>query len=365
MTETPTTPLAEELSLTKEQVLTLRTLQARMLLIDLEEESGTKRWPIKRRALERFVTEAFDEVVALGGPAEWLPPELDRFGQKIRHLRPKLLASLAPALAEQVSERSAAVVILAELVVFSPWEDGSDWNRTARDTALRLSANDLAGVNGRDLDQMIEDFEGLMKALRRKSIKWGRLAVATVLGAGIGVASGGLAAPAIGTMIGTSMGLSGAAATSAGLAALGGGSLAAGGFGVAGGTILVSGVGGVAAAGAAAAGTRFSPFGSGLIAADAVKLDLIARVLLTGAPNRDEKMRRVVESLQESINILSDRTKLLVNKIDRLKREKATSEAENKALKEEIKLIKADLDAARAAETVLAVVRDRLPEATA
>ena len=67
-----------------------------------------------------------------------------------------------------------------------------------------------------------QEFDALFKELRQKSIKWGRVAAIGIVGAAVGVATGGLAAPYIGGMIGASMGLSGAAATSAGLAALGG-----------------------------------------------------------------------------------------------------------------------------------------------
>lgn len=167
-----------------------------------------------------------------------------------------------------------------------------------------------------------------------------------------------------GTAIGSTMGLSGAAATSAGLATIGGGSLAAGGFGVAGGTILISGIGGVTGAGAAATGTRYSPLASRSVTADAIKLDLVARVIIADSPDRDEKMRRVVESLQESINALSDRTKLLAEKIAELKKEKAVADAENKALKETIKAMKSEKVETQAAQTALTVVRDRLPEFT-
>lgn len=75
-------------------------------------------------------------------------------------------------------------------------------------------------------------------------------------------------------------------------------------------------------------------------------------------------MRRVVESLQESINALSDRTKLLAEKIAELKKEKAVADAENKALKETIKAMKSEKVETQAAQTALTVVRDRLPEFT-
>lgn len=360
MTETTAEQVGEELRLSPQQVLTVCVLQARMLRADLKQEKKAAR--AKRKRLYLFVTEAFRDTVPDDFPA-WVPAELAGFGELSNTEQIVLFTSLAKGLAEHVDTRSAALIILAELMTFSPWDDGSSWNKKARNASLERAAEDLGSLRDSDLQAMTDEFESLMKALRRKSIRWGRVAAVTVVGAGLGVVTGGLAAPAIGGIVGGTMGLTGAAATSAGLAALGGGSLAAGGFGVAGGTLLLTGLGGVAFAGAAAAGTRLSPVGARAIAAEAVKLDLIARMILVDSPNRDEKMRRVVESLQETINRLSDRTVLLVDRVNELKKLKAESDSENAALREEIKAVRAELDEVKAALTTLSVVLDRVPKA--
>lgn len=353
--------VAGELKLSPLQTLTVYTLQARMLLEDMNAADRTEVRRSKRQAAYRFVSEAYGAVVP-DDQLDWVPPEFAGFASRGGREQAKIFAGVATRLAGYVEMRSAALVVLAELMTFSPWDDRTQWEENQRESSLRQAASELAGLRPDDLKAATHEFDSLMKALRRKSINWGRVAAATVVGAGVGVATAGWAAPAIGAAIGGTMGLTGAAATSAGLAALGGGSLAVGGFGVAGGALLLSGVGGVAFAGAAAAGTRFSPIASRTIAAEAVKLDLIARMVLVDSPNREEKMRRVVESLQERISDMSDTTRLLVDKINTLKKEKYATEEENERLKSQIKSLKSELDEVRSATATLEVVRDRIPE---
>ncbi len=94
------------------------------------------------------------------------------------------------------------------------------------------------------VDEINETIKSARKA--HKHIRWGQVAVGTILGIAILGTGGYLLAPTIAAAIGASAGLSGAAAVSYGLALLGGGSLAAGGFGMVGGTIAVTGAGAIA-----------------------------------------------------------------------------------------------------------------------
>ncbi|MCY4671593.1 MULTISPECIES: hypothetical protein [unclassified Rhodococcus (in: high G+C Gram-positive bacteria)] len=362
MTDVSADQIARELRLTPEHMLTLRALQARMLRRDWEDERKPSARSTKQDRLQRFVAAAINEVLTSGALPPALAEELTTVTHK--HFLDQLhgLTSLAPTLAQKVHPRSASVVILAELITFSPWTDATTWGPGVRKTELRTAADDLTALRKTDLDAMTNEFESLMKALRRKSIKWGRVAAVSVIGVGAGALTAGWAAAPIGAAIGGTMGLTGAAAVSAGLAMLGGGSLAAGGFGVAGGTLLLTGVGGLAGAGVAAAGVRYSPLGSQAIAGEAVKLDLVARMVLADAPDRDEKMRRVVESLQERLNDVTDRIGLLVETINTLKQEKAATSAENTELRARVRDLEAELIETKQAQTTLELVRERLPE---
>lgn len=349
-------------TLSPNEALTVRALQVGILQADLEHSGKASVRARKGELLLEFSEAVLRDVSADPEP-KWVPPELRIAATLPIRAQVEVLSGVGPALASRVSDRRTALVILAELITFAPWDGEYKSSDACRSAAVKAAAADLTGLRDGDLETMNNEFESLQKTLRRKSIRRGRIAAIAVAGAGLGVVTGGLAAPAIGAAVGSAMGLSGAAATSAGLAALGGGSLAAGGFGVAGGTFLVSGVGGVAFASAAAAGTRFSPLAYRGLVHEAVALDLVARMVLADAPDRDEQIRRVVESLQETINGLSDRTKLLVTKIENLKKQKSETDAENSALKQEIKELRDELADLKATESTLTVVRDRLPVA--
>ena len=92
----------------------------------------------------------------------------------------------------------------------------------------------------------LHDYEEFLQYEQPDLDKVSKITAGTVIGLGVAVPLGLLAAPAIGGAIG-SLGLfggfSGAAATSHGLALLGGGTLAVGGLGMAGGTAVVTAVG--------------------------------------------------------------------------------------------------------------------------
>ncbi|MEU8901171.1 hypothetical protein AB0C65_35260 [Nocardia sp. NPDC048505] len=288
----------------------------------------------------------------------------------------RILAA-APALAAGVTDRARAVVVLAELMVFNPWTGGVVRKAKEHRAVLAETAGLLPQLRADDYTAMCRELDLVSKRLQRKSIRWGRIAAATAVGLGAGVVTGGLAAPAIGAAIGsTLLGFSGAAATSAGLAALGGGSLAAGGFGMFGGTILVSGVGGLAVAGVAGIGTRYSGLAGATIAAEAIKLGLIAKILLEDEQDRDQKMRRVVESLHEVQNDLARKLILLSERIVELKRNNRELDEDNRNLRtvvgrlraelidarSELKELRAELEDTQHAATTIEVVLDRLPE---
>ena len=152
--------------------------------------------------------------------------------------------------------------------------------------------------------------------------------------------------------MGGTLGLSGAAATSAGLATLGGGSIAAGGFGMAGGTALLAGVGALGGGSLAAVGARVSGWSAAAVVADAVKLDVITRLLILDAEHDDEKARRVVERLQARLDDVTAA-------VGRLAEQLRTVNAENDELR---RRLEAEQEAAETAEAVLEVVIGRLSE---
>lgn len=359
---------AEQFKLSTLELFALHALRRQIMRTDLRQEKNPKARERKRKIIRHQHSEFL---------AAMEPVDDESLIAQVN------IADAAKRLAGQIDKRSRAMILLVDLMTFNPWQPEDKWVPAARKEALKAAADQLAGVNADDLTAATKEFDALSKELRQKSIKWGRVAAIGVVGAAVGIATGGLAAPYIGGMIGASMGLSGAAATSAGLAALGGGSLAAGGFGVFGGTILVGGVGGVVAGGAAGAATRYSPAGTGEVVLDAIKLELMAKLVLNDSPDRDQKIRRVVEGLNYRLNEFSEKINLLSEQIvekraeiKKLRDEKAQIagdnaslsdevrdlKQENNALREELNKLKEARTEAKEAVTTLEVIRDRIVE---
>jgi hypothetical protein len=337
--------LADQLTLAPEELVTLHALRLQMMRTDMSQERSDARKERKQLVFNEFHRDFLVALRSAGGIAP-----SGSFG-------PDAAAQLASA----IDSRSRATILLIDLMTFNPWYPSAKWVSAARQESLQEAVDQLAGVSHDDLVTASREFDALMRQLKRKSIKWGRVAAVSVVGLGVGAVTAGWAAPAVGAAIGASLGLSGAAATSAGLAMLGGGSIAAGGFGVFGGTILVTGVGGVFAAGAAGATARFSRVGAAEVVADAIKLDLLAKLVLVDSQDRDQKLRRVAESLQSRINDFSEKINLLSERIADLKAENKRLGDENRALKHELLSLREDRSEAEKARATLEVVLDRLP----
>lgn len=132
-------------------MLTLRALQARMLRRDWEDERKPSARSTKQDRLQRFVAAAINEVLTCDALPTALAEELTAVTHK--HFLDQLhgLTSLAPTLAQKVHPRSASVVILAELITFSPWTDATTWGPGVRKTELRTAADDLTALRKTDL----------------------------------------------------------------------------------------------------------------------------------------------------------------------------------------------------------------------
>ncbi|MFF0489899.1 hypothetical protein ACFYTQ_12855 [Nocardia sp. NPDC004068] len=344
-------------------IAALRCLQVRMMRRDIDADGNAKSVAAKAPFFEQFVSATGRFLAEMAGPTGDVSSDADG------------IIESAARRAAFVDDRARAVTVLIELMVFDPWPDGAKWVAKIRKDELAAATRDLGGADAADLAMLEREFDIVLKQLRRRSIRWGRVAAVTAVGLGAGVLTGGMAAPAVGAAIGGTLGLSGAAATSAGLAMLGGGSLAAGGFGIAGGTMLVTGVGGLTAAGAAGAGFRYSRLGSGNIAMDAVKIDLLARAVLLQSEDRDQKMRRVVSSLHTAADELAKKANLLSARIVGLEEHNRTLREENNALRarvaqlrsdlmrsdDELNSLRSELETVRHERAAVNVVLDRIP----
>jgi hypothetical protein len=340
----------DDIHLDEGEVFVLASLQVMMLDRDLSAEKQPS--PVKEKTCAEAVAASVAMLESLSQDA---PLWVRSYAQSCAPISAEAVLEAPARLSEHVTSRAHAVLLMTELMIFHPWPDAKvRWSKKVRQQSLRDAASMLTALRDNDLTLMQREFELLTRRLRRASVKWGRVALVSVAGLGVGALTAGWAAPFIGAAVGSAMGLSGAAATSAGLAALGGGSLAAGGFGMAGGTALLTGLGGAAGAGAAAAGARWSPWAAGKVITDAIKLDLLTRVVFA---DDDEKARYVVASLQQRIVDLAKLTNQLGEQIRELSKDKARLTAENRELRQQLRRQQAD---ARRAEVALEIVVDRL-----
>lgn len=284
--------------------------------------------------------------------------------------RSQALESGHTSLGRHITKRSRALLLLIDLYGFEPWGDAA-WVAKTRTEALREIAQAIPSLRPEDLGSVATEYKSVLRELSRKSIPWTRLLLIGGGGLALGALTLGLAAPIIGAAVGSAtLGLSGAAATSAGLASLGGGSLAAGGFGMTGGTALLVGVGGVAGAGTAAAGGRWTGWTAGQVVAEAVKLEVVTRLVLIDAEGDDEKARKVVEGLNERIRGLAEQVlqaaELVKTQRDQIAEMRRTNEAqasEIKRLRNENKQTQERLRELKTARSTLEVIAERIETA--
>ncbi|WP_214407037.1 hypothetical protein [Pseudonocardia lacus] len=351
--------VADEMRLDTDEMVVLTLLQQLMLGRDLIAEKHTTRAQSKQRFRDVFAEAATMAHWSRGEDLPvWAREPAAAVAARVPAQQRPLIEGAAPIFGSHVTRRSRALLLLIELVAFEPWAGDVGWVRVARRDALTVAAGHLIALKPGDLRAVTAEFEAVLRALARRNVRWGRVAAVSAAGLVLGVASMGVAAPLIGAAVGGALGLSGAAATSAGLAALGGGSVAAGGFGMAGGTALLSGLGALGGAGVGAAGARLSGFSASQVVAAAVKLDVVARMVLLDAENDEAKARLVVEGLQARLDEVGMTIGRLAEQLRRLSADNSRLTAENAELRDRLQTEQAEAETAQAA---LEVVIDRIP----
>lgn len=309
-----------KLQLSADEDFVLTAWQYRMLQRDIAASKG-KALRSKRAVRNEFRNAA---VQALGQrvPAEYSPGITDLFLQlDPTSTAPNLevLEDAGPAAASAISRRSRALLLLIDLYGFEPWGNVNKWDRAARNATLSETHEAIDRLRPEDLDAVSAAYTTALKTLAGSG-SWKKYALLAGAGLGLGVLTGGLAAPAIAGAYGTIvLGYSGAVATSAGMAALGGGSVAAGGLGMAGGAALISGLTGAVGAGAAAVGGKVSGFVVPRVAADAVRLHVVTQLVLRDVEGDEEAAKAVIVSLRERVTNLGSAFATLTERYDEVK----------------------------------------------
>ncbi|MBF6181274.1 hypothetical protein [Nocardia otitidiscaviarum] len=345
----------KKLELTPDEDFILTVWQYRMMQRDIAASKG-KHLPSKREIRNSFRDNAVAAIMQRNRE-DWSPAVAEAVDQiVVEGESPNLeaLESAGPEIFSVVTRRSRALLLLIDLYGFEPWVEGK-WEKTVRTEALTAAHRSLDPLHPEDLHAVETAYRDAIKTLS-KAGSWGKYALLAGAGLGLGILTGGLAAPAIGGAYGALvLGYSGAAATSAGLAAIGGGSIAAGGLGMAGGAALITGFSGAVGAGAVTLAGKASGLTAARIAADAIRLHVVTQLVLRDVDGNEEAAKAVIVSLRERVTNLGKTVVALAERID--------------ALRAQLEIKQAELNAERgqrlAAEDRVArfrVVADRLKE---
>ncbi|MCP9624332.1 hypothetical protein FOH10_18715 [Nocardia otitidiscaviarum] len=345
----------KKLELTPDEDFVLTVWQYRMMQRDIAASKG-KHLPSKREIRNSFRDNAVAAIMQRNRE-DWSPAVAEAVDQiVVEGESPNLeaLESAGPDIFSVVTRRSRALLLLIDLYGFEPWVEGK-WEKTVRAEALIAAHRSLDPLHPEDLHAVETAYRDAIKTLS-KAGSWGKYALLAGAGLGLGILTGGLAAPAIGGAYGALvLGYSGAAATSAGLAAIGGGSIAAGGLGMAGGAALITGFSGAVGAGAVTLAGKASGLTAARIAADAIRLHVVTQLVLRDVDGNEEAAKAVIVSLRERVTNLGKTVVALAERID--------------ALRAQLEIKQAELNAERgqrlAAEDRVArfrVVADRLKE---
>ncbi|MBE1513443.1 hypothetical protein [Nesterenkonia halotolerans] len=316
--------VAERLRMTADEDLLLTAWQYRMMQRDVAASKG-KALVAKRSARDEFRVRALEalqardpQVYEIGLAAE----RAEAIRENIAHDRAaalQLLEEAGPALRDVVARRSRSMLLLIELCGFEPWPQ-LRWDKDVRRSSLEEFDQAMPALRTEDLESVSHAYKTAVSALASKTRPWGKIALVSAAGLGLGALTAGLAAPVVGALFGSAvLGYSGAAATSAGLAALGGGSIAAGGFGMAGGAAVIAGAGGVAGSGFLVASARMSGLTVGQVAADVIRLEVATRLVLLDVEGDDAAAKAVVMALRERVVTIGQQVAELVRRIDELR----------------------------------------------
>ena len=325
----------KKLELSADEDFILTAWQYRMMQRDIAASKG-KHLPSKRDVRNTFRTAAV-EAVQQRDEDDWSPAVAEAVHRiaaagEVPDL--EALEDAGPEVSSVVAKRSRALLLLIDLYGFEPWVEGK-WDKDARAATLSEVHQAMDQLHREDLDAVRTAYKDAIKKLS-KSGSWTKYALLAGAGIGLGVLTGGLAAPAIAGAYGTLvLGYSGAVATSAGMAALGGGSVAAGGLGMAGGAALITGVSGAAGAGAATLGGKATGFTAARVAADAIRLHVVTQLVLRDVDGNEEAAKAVIVSLRERAANLGKTVATLAERIEHLRAQLETKQAEVDAEREQ------------------------------
>ncbi|MEU1431252.1 hypothetical protein ABZ412_29700 [Nocardia sp. NPDC005746] len=318
----------KKLELSPDEDFILTVWQYRMMQRDIAASKG-KHLPSKREIRNAF-RDAAVAAIMQRSEKDWSRAIAEVVSQiLVEGESPNLeaLESAGPEIFSVVARRSRALLLLIDLYGFEPWVEGR-WEKAVRAEALVAAHGSMDQLHPEDLHAVETAYKDAIKKLSKAS-NWSKYALLAGAGLGLGVLTGGLAAPAIAGAYGALvLGYSGAVATSAGMAAIGGGSLAAGGLGMAGGAAIITGVSGAVGAGAVTLAGKASGFTAARIAADAIRLHVVTQLVLRDVDGNEEAAKAVIVGLRARVTNLGKTVVALAERIDDLRAQLEAKQAE-------------------------------------
>ncbi|WP_072801569.1 hypothetical protein [Rhodococcoides yunnanense] len=194
--------VADQLALVDDEQLALTAACIHLMDRDIEATKSVRARELKIDAREEFAHHAFEHITNPAfGQADWARAvSKDTAGRSVSTFCAVLSAGVEEVLG-RIDRRSRALLILIDLFTFGPWAGRARWADGRRKESLKQVADWCAGLEPRDVDTVASEYDAVVRQLRRKSIKWGRVAAVSIAGLGVGVVSAGAAAPLIGAAL--------------------------------------------------------------------------------------------------------------------------------------------------------------------
>src|SRR5690606_32313813 len=104
------------------------------------------------------------------------------------------LEAAGPEISSVVTRRSRALLLLIDLYGFEPWLEGK-WDKAVRAEALSAAHASMDQLHPEDLQAVETAYKDAIKKLSKAS-NWTKYALLAGAGLGLGILTGGLAAPA-------------------------------------------------------------------------------------------------------------------------------------------------------------------------
>lgn len=290
--------LSSELALGVVEKLALTSFQLALMDADIAAETAAE--VVERKSRDRDA-ELMRGIAILRSLPRDVPEWVSQFSSGVdlgsRESVRSAYDSIIERAGSSVAPRARALMVLIDVVIFDPWSGKSTWNADQRESQLSTMAGYLSALEPRDLATVKREHTASIRAVRQRSARLGDFTVSTLAQLPDSV---------------------GDALTSV--------------------------------------GTWLKSFDTDVVA-DAVRADLMTRLVALEAEHDDEKAKRVVQSIQERLSIVMDKQEMLTAKLRETRTLNQWLGAENRELR---KQLQQERERAQLAEAALRTALDHI-----